>query len=92
MLENKANKVLDKVQRVIYYTGMEHIKHLADTGADTGKTRKARKAGRCQDCDNHIAIGETYVVGSQKDYQHGPHAYSRLCCNCAKEYGLLEVA
>ena len=26
------------------------------------------------------------------DYQHGPHAYKRLCLACAKEYGLGPVA
>jgi hypothetical protein len=51
-----------------------------------GDKARATKAGKCgcfdPTCMRTIAAGETYYIGPQKDYAHGPYAYSRIALQC----------
>lgn len=51
-----------------------------------GDKAVARKAGKCEcvdpTCARTIQAGETFYIGPQKDYSHGPYAYNRININC----------
>jgi hypothetical protein len=51
-----------------------------------GDKAVARKAGKCEcldpTCARTILAGETYFIGPQKDYSHGPYAYNRINRHC----------
>src|SRR5579863_6116056 len=71
------------MQRVIYYT------HMVTNGKTTkyeGDKAVARKAGKCEcvdpTCARTIQVGETFFIGPQKDYSHGPYAYNRINIHC----------